>query len=55
MFEELNNFLHLLASCVWIGGMIFMHFILKPAAQQINPGEAGKLLGSIAPRFTIAA
>ncbi len=55
MFTNLNNFLHLFAATVWIGGMFFMHFILKPAVKQINPVEAGKMQGIIAQRFTIAA
>jgi uncharacterized membrane protein len=55
MLTTINNFLHLFASCVWIGGMFFMHFILKPSAKQINPAEAAKIQNLIAPKFTIAA
>lgn len=51
----LNNFFHLLATVTWIGGMIFMNFILYPAQSVISPPERGKLMGSLAKRFSIAA
>lgn len=49
------QFIHLLMTVLWIGGMLFMHFVLNPALATINPAEAGKLMGSIAKRFTIIA
>jgi uncharacterized membrane protein len=48
-------FFHQVATVTWIGGMIFMHFILGPAQKVIAPQEGGKLFGAVAKRFTIAA
>ncbi len=55
MADSLINFLHLLATAVWLGGAIFIKAILEPATRQIDPREAGKLQGVIAKRFTITA
>jgi uncharacterized membrane protein len=49
------QFIHLLMTVFGIGGMIFMHFVLNPALATISPAEGGKLMGSIAKRFTIIA
>ena len=49
------QFLHLLFTVSWIGGMTFMHFVLQPALSSISPQEGGKLMGVIAKRFTIMA
>lgn len=49
------QFLHLLFTVFWIGGMTFMHFVLNPALSAISPQEGGKLMGAIAKRFTIIA
>jgi uncharacterized membrane protein len=31
--------LHVLAIVVWIGGMVFAHFFLRPAAMQLPPPQ----------------
>src|SRR5512143_3075847 len=49
------QFIHLLVTVFWIGGMTFMHFVLNPALSVISPTEGGKLLGVVAKRFTIIA
>ena len=49
------QFIHLLFTVFWIGGMTFMHFVLNPAMSAISPPEAGKLMGVVAKRFTIIA
>jgi uncharacterized membrane protein len=48
----INNFLHILAAIVWIGGMIYNTFVLFPSLDSILPLERGKLMGTIAARFT---
>lgn len=53
--ENLNNFLHLMAAIVWIGGASYFQFILRPLLKQIDPQQAGKLMGLIAKRFSITA
>ena len=49
----LANWLHMLATVIWIGGMIIFPFVLVPAARQVlGEGPAmGKLMGAAAKRF----
>lgn len=54
-YYSVVNFFHLLATVFWIGGMIFMNFILYPAQTVIAPAERGKLMGTIAKKFSIFA
>jgi uncharacterized membrane protein len=54
MFDTIVNFFHLLATAVWIGGMIYIHFVLQPALKSIDPQQSGKLQSLIAKRFSIA-
>jgi uncharacterized membrane protein len=49
------QFLHLLFTVFWIGGMTFMHFVLNPAMKAMEPENAGKLMGVVAKRFTMIA
>ena len=49
------DFLHLLVTAVWIGGMLFMKLVLMPGLQVIEPAQRGRLMGAIAKRFTIVA
>ena len=37
MLDSLLQLIHVLASMVWLGGMFFAHFCLRPAAQQLEP------------------
>ncbi|HMN17395.1 MAG TPA: CopD family protein [Ignavibacteriaceae bacterium] len=55
MADQTINFFHLLGTSVWIGGMIYTHFILLPSVSKIDPGESGKLQGIAAKRFSIIA
>lgn len=55
MIDSIINFLHLLATTVWIGGALFIHLILQPSMTLIDPQQAGRLFGAIAKRFSIAA
>jgi copper resistance protein D len=55
MFEVINNFLHLLAAAVWLGGAIFIHIVLNPSLKLIDPQQGGIVLGSIGKRFSITA
>jgi uncharacterized membrane protein len=49
------QFAHLLATVAWIGGMIFMKAILVPSLAVLEPPQRGRLMGSIAKRFTALA
>ena len=42
---------HLLAVVVWIGGMVFAHFFLRPAALQLEPPQRIRLMHGAMQRF----
>ena len=42
---------HVLSIIVWIGGMVFAHFFLRPAAQQLEPPQRVPLLHGVLQRF----
>lgn len=44
-------FLHLLASTVWVGGMFFAHFALRPSALALEPASRLPLWVSVFQRF----
>jgi uncharacterized membrane protein len=46
--------LHLLAIVVWIGGMVFAHFFLRPAAMQLEPPQRVRLMHAALQRFFAA-
>jgi uncharacterized membrane protein len=43
--------LHVLAIVVWIGGMVFAHFFLRPAAQQLEVAQRVQLMHATLQRF----
>jgi len=43
--------LHLLAIVVWIGGMVFAHFFLRPALAQLEPPVRLRLMHEVLGRF----
>jgi uncharacterized membrane protein len=47
--------LHLLAVIVWVGGMAFVHFFLRPALTQVEPPpQRLKLMAAVLHRFLAA-
>ena len=46
---------HLLALIVWIGGMVFAHFFLRPAALALEPAQRQRLMHDALGRFFKAA
>lgn len=52
MYTEAVNFVHILATTVWLGGAIMLKMVIEPSLKKIDPGQAGKLMGLIAPRFS---
>lgn len=52
-FDVINNFLHLLTTVSWIGGMIFVNIVLMPSQTVIDPPQRGKLFGAVVKRFTV--
>ena len=43
--------LHVLAIIVWIGGMVFAHFFLRPAVAQLEPALRLRLMHDVLGRF----
>lgn len=42
---------HVLSIIVWIGGMVFAHFFLRPAAQRLEPPQRVQLMHDVLQRF----
>jgi uncharacterized membrane protein len=55
LFDVVVNFLHSLATVLWIGGMLFMKLVMLPAQEAIDPPQRGRLMGVAATRFTTVA
>ena len=55
MTDLLINFIHILATAIWVGGAIYIHFILLPSLRLIDPQQSGKLQGIVAKRFSVVA
>lgn len=51
MLYDALKLVHLLALMVWIGGMVFAHFFLRPAALQLPVAERLNLMHSTLGRF----
>ena len=51
ILSTIINFLHLLATVTWIGGMLYYNIILKPSLTSIDPSQRGRLLGAVMKRF----
>jgi uncharacterized membrane protein len=48
---EASLFLHLLSVAVWVGGMVFAHFCLRPALADLSPQLRLPLLEGVLGRF----
>lgn len=51
MIYALLKTLHLLAIIVWIGGMVFAHFFLRPALGALEPAVRVRLMHAVLGRF----
>lgn len=51
MAYALLKALHLFAVIVWVGGMFFAHFCLRPAALQLPPAQRVPLMAAALGRF----
>lgn len=45
---------HVLSAIVWVGGMFFAHFFLRPAAQALEPPVRLRLMHEVLRRFLAA-
>lgn len=48
------KYIHLLAVILWLGGMAFSHFFLRPAAQALEPAARVQLMHAVLKRFFAA-
>lgn len=46
--------LHVLSIVVWVGGMVFAHFFLRPAAMELPPPQRVPLMHGVLKRFFAA-
>jgi uncharacterized membrane protein len=54
MFYALLKTVHVLAVVLWVGGMLFAHFFLRPALQVLEPPQRLKLMREVLRRFFAA-
>ena len=54
MLYNLLKLVHLLSIIVWIGGMVFAHFVLRPAAQALDAPQRVRLMHDVLQRFFAA-
>ena len=54
MLFILFKLLHLLSVIVWVGGMVFAHFFLRPATQSLEPAVRVQLMHDVLKRFFAA-
>ena len=43
--------IHIISVVIWVGGMVFAHFMLRPAAQMLEPPLRMKLFRGVLERF----
>jgi uncharacterized membrane protein len=51
MIYALLKLIHLLSVIVWIGGMVFSHFFLRPALGELEPPVKARLMTAVLSRF----
>jgi uncharacterized membrane protein len=51
MIYSLLKTLHVLSIIVWVGGMVFSHFFLRPALAQLEPPARLRLMHEVLGRF----
>jgi uncharacterized membrane protein len=54
MLYAILKLLHVLSIVVWVGGMVFAHFFLRPAAMQLPPPQRIPLMHAALQRFFAA-
>lgn len=55
IFQTVVDFLHLLATVSWIGGMIYINVVLMPTLPALGPESRGTLMGAAAKRFAMVS
>jgi uncharacterized membrane protein len=47
MFYSALKFIHVMAVILWVGGMLFAHCFLRPAAARLEPPVRLRLMASV--------
>lgn len=55
IFQTVVDFLHLLATVSWIGGMIYINVVLMPTLPALGPESRGTLMQAAAKRFAMVS
>ena len=51
MLYNALQLIHVLSIIVWVGGMVFAHFFLRPAVQALEPPQRVRLMHDVLRRF----
>lgn len=51
MIDAILKLIHLLSIIVWVGGMVFAHFFLRPAVAMLEPPQRLQLMHGVLARF----
>jgi uncharacterized membrane protein len=51
MIDAALKTLHVLSVVLWVGGMVFAHFFLRPAVAQLEPPQRLRLMHEVLGRF----
>jgi uncharacterized membrane protein len=51
MLYRLSVWIHLIAACAWVGGILFFALVLVPVVRQQEPGKAAVLVRAVGRRF----
>lgn len=51
MIDAILTTVHVLSITVWVGGMVFTHFVLRPAVAQLEPPLRLRLMHDVLGRF----
>ncbi|MBT3275992.1 MAG: DUF4149 domain-containing protein [Spirochaetales bacterium] len=51
VYYAILDWIHLLATVTWIGGIIFYTLVLMPATSALDPPQRGKLMGAISKKY----
>lgn len=54
MLHNILKLVHVLSIVVWVGGMVFAHFFLRPATQSLEPPQRVRLMHDVLKRFLAA-
>lgn len=55
IIQTVIDFLHVLATVSWIGGMIYINAVLMPSLSALGPESRGTLMQAAAKRFAIVS